>query len=120
MLLTTLWYLAFILSFALLSVAGAILWRRFRSSATLLVAVGFTFALLEQLMALTVTVEFRSMLRAHPDASCFLPHLHLVAILGHYTGLLGLWSAAVGLLWHAGRPASSNQRLERPVTPGFE
>ncbi len=39
--------------------------------------------------------------RTHQDASVVLAHSHIIPLLTHYATLLGLWTAAVGMVWHA-------------------
>jgi hypothetical protein len=87
----------------LLAVGGLLLWRRHHSVATLLIAVGFTAVLLALGTSLFESIEYSSLSRAHPDASFIMPHPHVLTQVIHWAGLIGLWTAAVGLLWHAAR-----------------
>lgn len=111
-------YLA--LPVAALAVGGVLLWRRLRSVATLLVALGFAAALLGQVVDLIASFELSSMMRAHPDSTFFIVYHHGFPLLAHYAGLVGLWAAAAGLTWHAvtalppASPSGSSRDIPKP------
>ena len=96
--------LALALPVTALAVGGALLWRRLRSLATLLVALGFTATLLGQVVELLTSIELSSMMRTYPDSTFFIAYHHGFPVLAHYVGLVGLWTAAAGLIWHAATP----------------
>jgi hypothetical protein len=61
--------------------------------------------------------ELSSLMRTHPDVTYFVAYHHSFGLLMHYVGLLGLWVAAAGLIWHAlalTRPAPHSQPLQGP------
>jgi LPXTG-motif cell wall-anchored protein len=86
----------------LLAIGGWLLWRRHRSTATLLVVVGFTAILIALMTSLFESVEYSALYRAHADAS-LTARYHSLTQTAHWIGLLGLWAAAIGLLWHTAR-----------------
>jgi hypothetical protein len=100
---TLMWVLVIAIPNLLLAVGGFLLWRRHRSVATLLIGVGFTAALLALAISLFESIEYTSFSRSHSDASFIIPHPHLLTVAIHWAGLVGLWTAAVGMLWHAVR-----------------
>ena len=83
MLFTVPWDVAVVGPHALFALAGALLWTRRRTLATLLIALGFAAALVGEAAGIL----------AH--------HHHVFPILTHYATLVGLWLAAVGMIWHA-------------------
>ena len=74
------------------------LWRRTRSPATAIVALGFAIALIGRLVALVQHLEISAVMRAHAGDTFFIVHRYAFL---RYAGLLGLGLAAVGLLWHS-------------------
>ena len=88
MLFTPPWYVVLVVPYALLAVAGALLWTRRRTFATLLIALGFAATLVGQAAGMYVSHDV-----AH--------HHHVFPILTHYATLVGLWAAAVGMIWYA-------------------
>ena len=87
--------------YAIFAVIGAVLWKYSRSVATVMVAGGSAAVLLVQVVALLRSFEISAAVRAHQDASYIVVHSHLSSLLAHYVGLVGLWTAAMGLVWHA-------------------
>jgi hypothetical protein len=69
--------------YVLFAIAGAFLWTLRRTLATLLIALGFAATLVGQV------------------AGILAQHHHVFPILTHYATLVGLWLAAVGMIWHA-------------------
>ena len=94
---TLTWALLFVLPYAVLTVAGVLLWKRSRSVAAFLVALGFAAALLGQVAGFFVNVELSAAMRNRGVVGL---HLHGLPWLAHYLGIGGIWVAAVGLLWH--------------------
>jgi hypothetical protein len=94
----TTWIL--VVPYAVLMVAGVLLWRRTHSVATLLVAGGFAAAALGQIAGLFVSLRVDAIMRAHRDETFYLVQHHAVP---QHVALVGLWAAAIGLLWHASR-----------------
>jgi len=85
-----------IVSYAALPVAGVLLWRRFRSAATALVAFGFAAVFLQQL----ITVVLQLYALSGGDPFSLLPRPDLIAVFTFYGNLVGLWAVAGGLIWH--------------------
>ena len=87
------------------TVAGVLLWKRWQSVATSLVALGFAAALLAQVARMVTYLSFQPPPEAHHDGEPFALRLYYFAApwWQHYVELLGIWVAAVGLLWHASR-----------------
>jgi hypothetical protein len=89
---------------AVLTAAGVLLWRRWHSVATAMIALGFaaTFICLGSSLFVTyqthaVLAELTSAPQAQQDTFFVVAHYHFpVAILG----LFGTWIAAMGTLWH--------------------
>jgi hypothetical protein len=100
---TLTWALLFVLPYTILTTAGVLLWKRWRSFATFLVALGFAAALVGQVAGLFINLEFSAAMRTHPHGSPVDLHYHGFPWLTHHVGLFGIWAAAVGLLWHASR-----------------
>ena len=93
-------------AFTLLTVAGVLLWRRTRTLQTALVAIGFALVLPRQVGTLIEYFEFMALLQGHGVDTYFLI-LHHASL--YYVSILGLWIAAVGLVWHAaGKPARTS------------
>ena len=90
--------LLFAVAYAVLTVAGAVLWKRTRSLQSALVAIGFALVLLDQVSALVEYFEFIALMHDRPSDTFFLIYHHAFL---HYVSLFGLWAAAVGLMWHA-------------------
>lgn len=92
---------------AALTVAGVLLWRRWHSVDTAMIALGFAatvFGLASGLFATyrthAVLSELNSVPQAQRDTFFVVAHYHLpLATLG----LLGIWAAAAGTLWHVRR-----------------
>src|ERR1700719_3583038 len=93
-----LWILLFVVPYVVFTAAGVLLWKRSRSVATLLVALGFAAALLGQVAGFFVNVEFSAAMRNRGVVGL---HLHGFPWLTHYVGIGGIWAAALGLIWHA-------------------
>jgi hypothetical protein len=97
------WTFLLCLPYAILATAGAVLWRRWRSAAAAMIALGFAatflglawglFARYEVMAALS---DLTSATRAHQDTLFIVAHYQPPLALG----LLGIWTAAVGLAWH--------------------
>jgi hypothetical protein len=87
-------------AYAVLTAAGAVLWKRTRSHATILVTIGFAMVLLDQVSALVEYLELSALLRGHPADTLFIVHHHAFLQYGRF---LGLWLAAGGLIWHSVR-----------------
>ena len=85
-------------AYAVLTVAGAVLWRRTRSLPTALVAMGFALILPDQVSTLIEYFEFIALLHGRLSDTYFLVHRHAFL---RYVSILGLWVAAVGLTSHA-------------------
>jgi MYXO-CTERM domain-containing protein len=101
---TLTWSLVFTLPFLLLAVAGFLLWRRRRSLATMLVLIGFAAMLLATATSLVESVEYSALVRAQPHGTFVVPHYHALWSVIHWAGLVGMWAASVGLVWHATQP----------------
>jgi hypothetical protein len=65
-----------------------------------MVAIGFAMVLFDQIIALVQYYELSALLRSHPTDTLFIVS-HQTFL--RYAALLGLWLAAVGLLWHSVR-----------------
>jgi hypothetical protein len=103
---TLIWALLFVVPYAVLTTAGVLLWRRSRSIATFMVALGFAAALLGQVAGMFISLEFSAAIaaqHAHQNGAPFELHYHVFPWLTHHVGLFGIWTAAVGLVWHASR-----------------
>ena len=88
---------------AVLTAAGVLLWRRWRSAATAMIALGFAATFLSVASGLFATYKTHAVLSeltspppAQPDTFFIVAHYHRFALLG----VLGAWAAAVGTLWH--------------------
>ena len=102
MLFTLPWYVVLVAPYALFAVAGALLWTRRRTFATLLIALGFAATLVGQAAGIYVSHDVGAAMRSHQDAALVLAHHHHVfPILTLYATLVGLWAAAAGLVWFA-------------------
>jgi hypothetical protein len=87
-----------VVAYAVLTLAGVLLWRRARSFATAMVAIGFAIVLLDQVILLVSYSRMIASVRSHSGDTLYVIYhransLHVV--------LVGLSVAAVGLLWHA-------------------
>ena len=92
--------------FAALTAAGGLLWKRWKSAATVMISLGFGAVFLCLLVALfdtykthAVLVELTSSPRARQDTYFVTAHFNCLALLG----ILGMWVAAAGTLWHVNR-----------------
>ena len=86
--------------YAVFTAAGVLLWRRSHSVATILVAGGFAAALLGQIAVLFVSLKVAAVMHTHRAETFYLVGHHAVL---HHVALVGVCTAAVGLLWHASR-----------------
>jgi hypothetical protein len=101
------WTLLLMVPCAVLTAAGALLRRRWRSAATAMIALGFAATFLGLASSLFVTykthavlVDLTSARRTQQDTFFVVAHYRFpLATLG----LLGLWAAAAGTLWHVRR-----------------
>jgi len=92
---------------AVLTAAGGLLWRRWRSAATAMIDFGFAATFVGLASSLFVTYPTHAVLldmptapQAQQDTFFFVAHYRFpLATLG----LLGLWAAALGTLWHVTR-----------------
>jgi heme/copper-type cytochrome/quinol oxidase subunit 1 len=87
---------------AVLTAAGVLLWRRRRSAATAMIALGFAVIFLSLASSLFATYRTHAVLLdmtsarpAQQDTFFIVAHYHRFALLG----ILGMWVAAVGVLW---------------------
>jgi hypothetical protein len=104
---TMIWMLLLIVPCAALTAAGVLLWKRWRSVETAMIALGFAatvFGLASGLFATyrthAVLSELTSAPQAQRDTFFVVAHYHFpLATLG----VLGIWAAAVGTLWHVRR-----------------
>ena len=101
------WTLLLLVPCAVLSVAGVLLWRRWRSAATAMIALGFAAAFLGLASSLFATYQTHAVLSELTSAPQTQQDTFFVV--AHYRfplatlGLLGMWAAAVGTLWHVRR-----------------
>ena len=105
--------LLFGIPYAILAMAGFLLWQKFRSLASLLVALGFFAALTGNVVLLAKSLEFNSVLTSQQPGATVAPHLTQLGTLLHRLTSLGIWIAAAGLLSLALqllKPASPNNR----------
>ena len=91
---------------AVLTAAGVLLWRRWRSAATAMIALGFAATFLSVASGLFATYKTHAVLSelttappAQRDTFFIVAHYHRFPLLG----VLGMWAAAAGTLWHARR-----------------
>ena len=101
------WTLLLMVPLAVLTASGVLLWRRWRSAATAMIALGFAAAFLGLASSLFATyrthavlAELTSVPQAQQDTFFIVAHYRFpLATLG----LLGMWAAAAGTLWHVRR-----------------
>jgi hypothetical protein len=91
---------------AVLTAAGVLVWRRWRSVATAMIALGFAVTFLSLASSLFVAHKTHAVLLEMPSASQ--AQQHTFFIVAHYRhlpllGILGIWAAALGTLWHVRR-----------------
>jgi len=75
-------FVELLVPYGLFALAAGLLWRRRRTFATLLMALGFVATLVGEVAGFHV-------------------HHHISPLLTHYATLVGLWAAAVAMVWHA-------------------
>jgi len=85
-------------AYAVFTIAGILLLKRVRSFATAMVAVGFAIILLDQLILLASYLRMMDALRNHSGDTLFIVYHRANSL---RVVLVGLWIAAVGLVWHA-------------------
>lgn len=90
------WVLLFVVPYVVFAAAGLLLWKRWHTVATGMVALGFAAALIGQVAVFWVGLKSYS--AAHHQIGT--PRF-VFPWLTHYVGAYGFWTAAVGLLWHA-------------------
>ena len=102
---TLTWTFLLVVPFAILTTAGVLLWRRRRSAATGMIALGFAATLLSLASGVFATYKTHAVLseltsapRTQQDTFYVVAHYHRFPLLT--LGLLGIWAAAVGTLWH--------------------
>ena len=98
--LAVMWALILAIPYAFFALAGLLLWKRHHSGATTLVALGFAAVLLSEVAGLVLSFEYSSIVRAHADASFVIAHYHAAPRMIYFAGILGLWAASLGLIWH--------------------
>lgn len=91
---------------AVLTAAGVLLWRRERSAATAMIALGFAVTFFSVASGLFTTFKTHAVLLdmtsappAQQDTYFIVAHYHRLPLLG----ALGMWAAAAGALWHVRR-----------------
>ena len=102
------WTFLLVVPYAILTTAGVMLWRRGRSTATGMIALGFAATFLSLAWGFFATykthavlAEFSTPPRAYQDTYFIVAHYHRFPLLT--LGLLGIWAAALGTLWHVRR-----------------
>ena len=105
---TLIWTFVLVVPYAILTTAGVVLWRRWRSVATAMTALGFAATFLSQASGLfarykthAVLSELSSAPPVQQDTYYVVAHYHRFPLLT--LGLLGIWTAALGTLWHVRR-----------------
>ena len=100
---TLIWTLLLVVPHAILTTSGVLLWRRRRSAATAMIALGFAATLLSVACSLFMTLKTHAVLtdlttapQANQDTFFIVAHFFPVLALG----ILGIWAAALGTLWH--------------------
>ena len=98
-------YLLSGLPYMVFMLGGILLWKRSHSMATSLVALGFAAVLLVQVARVFTYLTFQPPVEAHHQGDPLAFRLYYMAVpwWQREVELLGLWAAAIGLLWHAGR-----------------
>jgi heme/copper-type cytochrome/quinol oxidase subunit 1 len=102
-----LWTLLLMVPCAVLTAAGVLLWRRWRSAATAMIALGFAATFLGLASSLFAPYKTHAVLLDMPSAQ--LTQQDTFFVVAHYRyplatlGLLGIWVAALGTLWHVRR-----------------
>jgi len=98
--------LLLVVPFAALTAAGVLLWRHWRSVATAMIALGFAVTLLSVASGLFAAYKTYAVLSdptsafpAQQGTFFFVSHYHRVPLIG----VLGMWAAAAGTLWHVKR-----------------
>jgi hypothetical protein len=104
---TLVWTLLLLVPCAVLTAAGALLWRRWRSIATAMIALGFATTFVSLASGLLVTYRTHAVLmgltsaaQAQHDTFFVVAHYHRFLPIFE---LLGIWVAAAGTLWHVRR-----------------
>jgi hypothetical protein len=98
---TLMWSFVLAVPYLLLAVGGLILWKRRRSAATLLVVAGFTAMLIAMATSLVESAEYSTLVRAQPGGTFVVTHYHALRQVIHWAGLVGMWAASIGFVWHA-------------------
>jgi len=105
---TLVWTVLLVVPYAILTTAGVLLWKRWRSAATAMIALGFAATFLCLASGLFATYKTHAILsqltsapQAQQDTFFIVAHYHRFPLLA--LGLLGSWAAAVGTLWHVRR-----------------
>ena len=107
---TLFWTLPSVVPYAILATAGVLLWKRWHSAATAMVALGLAAALVGLVLQLFAAYKLSAGLQnlnsavdTHRDTLFVVAHYHASSLVTHHAGLFGLSLAAVGLIWHANR-----------------
>jgi hypothetical protein len=100
---TLIWSFLLLLPLAIVTTAGLLLWRRGRSAAAAMIALGFAATLLSLAFCLCMTYRTHAVLldmtsAPPPDPDTFFMVTHYLPPWA--LGILGIWSAALGTLWH--------------------
>ena len=105
---TLIWTFVLVVPYAVLTTAGVLQWRRRRSSATAMITLGFAATFVGLASGLfapyrthAVLSELSTVPLAKQDTYYVVAHYHRFPLLT--VGLLGIWTAAVGTLWHVRR-----------------
>ena len=103
------------LPYLLLTLGGILLWKRHASPPTTMITVGFSAALVSELVGLLQDFELQAAVSTYQGSTTFIvTHPHNVARLIHGAGLLGLLAASLGLVWYARALPSPNNRWRGP------
>jgi hypothetical protein len=86
------------IAYFLLTLAGALLWKRSRSLSSAMIAIGFAIILIDQAILLVGYLRMNASFSHQPGDTLFIIYhransLHIV--------LIGLWLSGLGLIWHA-------------------
>ena len=89
--------------YALMTICGALLWKRRRTFESVLITVGSAVVLISQIVDIHFRSEGSTLTLGGKDSTLVIGQVHAAPAFVHDAFILGLWAAGIGFVIHAVR-----------------